>query len=374
MGAPFDRAKPVVFIIADGQQFYVTRGSIGNLQKSLFGADFNVVGIIGRGFSPDFTHAALDASGHPDWFKAWQIFNSGQWIEDIESVRRAVVGKNGKITLYGASGGATLVHEYLMKYGSYVTRAYTESAADPELNRELGISVDRFWDEIGADDPSLQPMLLKVLKQQPAERTNILIALQRQHFFVSAEALSAARSEFIRALDKGDMSYLERVRKEYQVDAIMDLFNSATGMPISVREFEFISPTGAFQTLRDDRVDPYIGSEYPLLKPLIDLADAGKIPAPGFKISAAHRLNTEVFILAARHDEAVDYRTSIALAYNYPLHQLFIADDNHLFMKLNTRGIHTRLMRTFLKYGLESLQLKDALTDARPYRWQEPKE
>ena len=94
---------------------------------------------------------------------------------------------------------------------------------------------------------------------------------------------------------------------------------------------------------------PILASEYPLLKPLIDLADAGKIPAPGFKISAAHRLNTEVFILAARHDEAVDYRTSIALAYNYPLHQLFIADDNHLFMKLNTRGIHTRLMRTFLK-------------------------
>jgi len=212
MGAPFDKTKPVVFIISDGQKFYVTRGGIANLQKSIFGNDFNVIGIVGRGFSEDFTRAALDTGGRPDWVKAWLIFNSGQWVEDIESVRKAVVGSRGKILLYGASGGATLVHEYLMKYGSQVARAYTESAADPELNRDLGISIDRFWEEIRGSDPGLQPILLNVLKEHPANRTNILMALQRQHFFVSADGLPAARAEFIRALDKGDMTYLERVR------------------------------------------------------------------------------------------------------------------------------------------------------------------
>lgn len=368
-GAPFDKTKPVVFIISDGQQFYVTRGSIAKLQQSIFGDDFNVVGIVGRGFSEVFTRSALDGTGQPDWVKAWQIFNSGQWVEDIESVRQAVVGKNGKLFLYGASGGATLVHEYLMKYGSHVARAYTESAAVPKLNHELGISVDRFWEEIGVADPSLQPILLRVLTEHPAERTNILIALQRQHFFVSAEQLPAARAEFIRALDKGDMAYLERVRKEYQVDAIVNLFNSQTGMPISVREFEFIYPTGAFQKRRTDRVNPYVESEYTFLKPLVDLADSDKIPAPGSGLSSAHRVETEVFVLAARWDEAVDYRTSIALAYSYPRHQLFIADDNHLFAKLNGSGARTRLLRTFLKYGLDSPQLKSALSLATPYRW-----
>jgi pimeloyl-ACP methyl ester carboxylesterase len=371
LGAPFDKAKPTVFIISDGQQFYVTRGAIANLQKGIFGGDFNVVGIVGRGFSQDFTRVALDVSGHPDWSKAWQVFNSEQWVEDIESVREAVVRKTGKIFLYGASGGATLAHEYLLKYGSHVARAYTESAADPILSRELGISIDPFWEEIGVD-PSLRPALLNVLRQHASDRTTILMALQRQHFFVSADNLPTARAELIHALDNGDMNYLERVRKEYQVDAILGLFNSQTGMPISVRELEFIYPTGAFDKLREDSVYPYIESEYVFLKPLVDLVKAGKLPAPGFKISSAHRINSEVFILAGRWDEAVDYRTSIALAYSYPSHHLFIADDNHVFAKLNASGLHTRLIQTFLKYGLNSFQLKDSLRAADSYRWKEP--
>src|SRR5918911_1145782 len=57
-GASFDPTKPVVFIIADGQQFYVRRGSVAELQHTLFGDAFNVVGIVGRGFTPEFIKAA----------------------------------------------------------------------------------------------------------------------------------------------------------------------------------------------------------------------------------------------------------------------------------------------------------------------------
>ncbi|HEV8368954.1 MAG TPA: hypothetical protein VGQ39_13460 [Pyrinomonadaceae bacterium] len=377
-GAPFDKNKPVVFLITDGQQFYVRRGSIASLQKRIFGDDFNVVGIVGRGFSEDFTRAALDTSGEPDWLRAWQIFNSGQWVDDIELVRQAVVGRNGRILLYGGSGGATLIHEYLLKYGSHVARAFTESAAIPELNHELGIRLDRFWDEIDTHDASLQQMLLEALKRHPSERMNILIALQRQHFFVSAEKLSAARAEFIQALDKGDMSYLERVRQDYQVDAILDLYKSRTGIPISVREFELIYPTGSFQKRRADRVDPYIDSQYTFLKPLVDLADSGKIPNPGFNTSSAHQIETQVLVLAARWDEAIDYRTTIAISYSYPHHLFFIADDDHRFTKLNGVEINTPpiscrllLVRTFLKYGLDSSELKSVLGMIEPYRWKE---
>lgn len=142
-------------------------------------------------------------------------------------------------------------------------------------------------------------------------------------------------------------------------------------MPISVRELEFIYPTGAFDRLRSNRVDPYIESEYTFLKPLVELVNAGKIPHPTSESSEAHQLNTEVFLLAGRWDEAVDYRTSIALAFTYPVHELFIADDNHLFSKLNVSGIRSRLMRTFLKYGLRSVELNDALWAAESYRWKE---
>ena len=371
LGAPYDRTKPVVVIIADGQQFYVRRGAIADLQQSIFGAEFNVVGIVGRGFSPGFTSAAMDPSGRPDWVRAWQIFNSEQWVDDIEAVRMAVVGDRGMIFLYGASGGAYLTHQYLMKYGAHVKRAYTESVVNPVAGSDLGISVDRFWEELRNNDPTLQKMLRKVLDERPADRISILIALQRQHFFVPTDQLAAARAEFIRALDRGDNKYFEEIRKEYQVDEILKLFNSPTGMPISVRELEFIYPSGAFRTLNSETISPYVESEYSFLRPLVALVDSGKIPAPTFDVSPAHRLKTEVFILAARWDEAVDYRSSIALSYSYPEHKLFIANDNHLFERLDASGLRKRLVRAFLKRGLHSTELGAVLSSASAYRWKE---
>jgi hypothetical protein len=50
---------------------------------------------------------------------------------------------------------------------------------------------------------------------------------------------------------------------------------------------------------------------------------------------------------------------------------LFIADDNHVFAKLSASGLHTALIRTFLKYGFASSQLKNILMRAEPYRWNE---
>lgn len=110
-GTPFDKSKPTVFIIADAQQFYVRRGGIAQLQQAIFGDAFNVVGIVGRGGTQEFIKATLDVASQPDWAKAWQVFNSDQWIGDIDSVRKAVVGDKGKILLYGRSGGAYLVHQ-----------------------------------------------------------------------------------------------------------------------------------------------------------------------------------------------------------------------------------------------------------------------
>lgn len=371
-GAPFVRTKPTVFIIADGQQFYVRRGAIQQLQKDLFGDEFNVVGIVSRGATPAFVKAALDQKGKTDWSKAWRIFNSDQWISDINEVRKNVVGANGKILLYGRSGGAYLVHQYLTRYGGNVTRVYTQSPVNPALNRELRIDIDRFWEELGKQDAELQPLLKSALAKHPEQRIPVLIALQRQHFFLSADALPAARAELIRAIERGDMQFLEQARKDYQVDDILRLHESGESIPQIVRVLELIYPSGAYDRLSNR------GSIYPLLEtqfhfqaPLINLLRQGVVRIPEFDFSALHKLTTEVFILAAQRDEAVDYRTSIALAHNYPRHELFIADDNHVFTTLNESGMTKQLLRSFLKYGLTSQQFREAIKKAEPNRWVE---
>lgn len=370
-GAPFNKSKPTVFVIADGQQFYVRHGAVAQLQQTLFGDAFNVVGIITRGSTKEFIKATLDTNNQPDWARAWRIFNSDQWIEDIESIRREVLGDKGKVLLYGRSGGAYLVHQYLTKYGAHVLRAFTQSAVNPSLNRELGIDIERFAGELDSQDPNLQPMLREALARYPGDRIKILMALQRQHFYVPGEKLPAARAELIRTLASGDRGFYEQVLKEYEVDSIIKLSESPDIIPQDVRVLELIYPSGAFRKLDGATVQPLIETQYYFTRPLISLVEAGRIPAPAFSFTAAYRLGTEVFILAARGDEAVDYRTSIALASRYPRHQLFIADDNHVFARLTANGLSSRLLQSFLRFGLDSSELQSAMEAAEPYRWAE---
>jgi hypothetical protein len=83
---------------------------------------------------------------------------------------------------------------------------------------------------------------------------------------------------------------------------------------------------------------------------------------------------TEVLILAARWDEAVDYRTQIALAHAYPRQLLFIANDNHVFVGLDKNGVRSKMIRAFLRTGLGSPEMDAALRAAEPLRWHEDEE
>lgn len=370
-GAPFDKNKPVILVITDGQQFYVRNGAMKALQESTFGSAFNVVGIVPRGGTPEFIKAALAPNGQPDWLKAWHVFNSSQWIEDIESVRKAIVGEKGTVFLYGRSGGAYLAHQYLAKYGAHVQRAFTQSAVDPFIAHDLRIGLDRFWSELATQDRNLQSLLKSALEKHRKDRLEILMTLQRQHFYVSAENLAAARRDLIQALDSGDAAVYQRLRKEYAVDEIIKMSESNDIIPQNVRVVELIYPSGAFQTANDGAIYPLIETQRHFLEPLLSLIDAEKIPAPSFDPSGDHQLQTEVFILAGRRDEAVDYRTSIALAYRYPKHFLFIADDNHVYSKLVETGTSKQLIQSFFRSGLDSEDFGSAVRNAAPYRWQE---
>ncbi len=369
--APYDKNKPVILVIADGQQFYVRRGAMKALQESTFGSAFNVVGIIPRGRTPEFIRASLDQSGRPDWLKAWHIFNSSQWIEDIESVRKAIVGEKGTVYLYGRSGGAYLVHQYLAKHSDHATKAFTQSAVNPFIARDLGIGLDRFWSELGIQDPKLQGELLTALRVHPQERQAILMTLQRQHFFVSPEKISEARADLIHALANGNLEHYWRARKEYEVDSVIEMSESSDIIPQNVRVLELLYPSGAFNELAKGRIYPLVETQRYFIKPLLELLESKQINLPAFDFTALHRCSTQLFLLAGRYDEAVDYRTSIALANAYPDHELFIADDNHVFSGLSSSGTSKQIIEAFFGFGLHSPQLASTLQNAARFRWKE---
>jgi pimeloyl-ACP methyl ester carboxylesterase len=368
-GAPFNPKKRTVLLVADGQQFYVQPGAAARLQKQLFGPNVNVVGLVTRGSTPAFVKATLGPDGKVDWARAWRLFNSMQWIEDIESVRRAVVG-DAQIMLYGRSGGAYLVHQYLAAHAEHVSRAFTQSPVNPIIARDLGIRLDRFWDHLGRTNPELQPILAAALKRRSDESIRMLLALQRQHFFVPQEQETAERARLIRAFDDGDDGTYFAMLKAYQVEDVMTLLNSNDSIPQNVRVLELIGPSGEFEAPTAP-VSPLIDPQKSFAAGLIALEQAGRIRVAPFDFAPAHRAKTEVFILAAREDEAVDYRTTIAFAYAYPHVELFIADDNHTFLKMSGAGADGQLIRAFFTAGLGSKTLDQELKAAGIYRWKE---
>jgi pimeloyl-ACP methyl ester carboxylesterase len=371
IGAAWNPSLPAVLVVADGQQYYLQPGAAAQLQKDVFGPAVNVVAILTRGSTPEFLASARTADGQVDWKKAWRIFRSEQWVEDIDAVRRSLVGPRGQVMLFGRSGGAYLVHQYLMRHGAHVRRAFTQSAVSPTIARALGVSPDRFWEELRAQDPALGDTLRAVLARRPDDHLPILVALQRQHFFVPADGLAAARAGLIRALDAGDAAAFARARKEYQVDEVLRLSQSPEAAPQHVRVLEMLYPMGAFtaETSTAPAVRPLVDSQRVFLQPLLGLLSRGEIPAPAFDLTPAHGLATEVFVLAARWDEAVDHHTLIALAHAYPRHELFLADDNHVFTRLDEAGARAKLIQAFFAGGIGSPALSRALAEAESRRW-----
>jgi pimeloyl-ACP methyl ester carboxylesterase len=372
-GAPFDKKKPTVFFIADGQQFFIRPNAVAGQQARFFGDAFNVVGIMGRGGDyKALRERVADASGGTDWRQAWRLYRSAQWVEDIETVRRALLGDKGRIMLFGRSGGAYLVHEYIAAHGDKVSRAFTSAPAATPFAVFAQATPDHFWEEIGEADPTAQQRIKALIARDDVDRDKLAMTFQRQNFFVTADARDAARLDLLKAFEENDRDAIETAYRDYQVDAVRELNASEAGVPVRVRLFEFAAPFADTWQVRAERLDPDIEVLLEAAAPLMMLYRQGDIAFDPMNIAALHaRTDTEVFVLAGRRDHVVDYRASIALAASYPNATLFIADDTHVFPKLVEAGAFNALLQSFLLHGAGSPALQDAMTDAEPLRWRE---
>ena len=351
LGRAFDPTKRTVFVIADGQQFYVRKGLISTLQEKLFGDSFNIVGIIGRGVNESVMQQA-QRGGSLDWLAAYEVLNSNEWIEDIESVRKDLLGASGTIALYGRSGGALLVHQYLSKHPNHVISVFTQASVNRFLDAEFGLSSDTFWEEIGHYDNALQLLLLEAISRHPAERARIMLLLQRQNFFVPAVQIAAERVRLIHVLHDWDEAAIARLSKDYQIDEVLKLL-TATDPTTSVRIFELFAPVLASgQAGAPHRVDPDIEVGRMFSAPLLRLLEQKQISAPIMDFRTAHQTRADVYMVAGRFDHTADYRSQIALASEYPNHRLLLISDDHDFLELGKTGLLPRLVQSALADGI----------------------
>ena len=367
--APYDPSKPVVIVVADAQQFYVRADRMERIRDELFGDEFNIVGIEGRGASAGAASSCRDDAGTIDWHCAYRVFRARQWIEDIDAVRRELVGDAGKVLLFGQSGGAYLLHQYLAVHGQFVERAITPAAVNPFLESEIGINSDHFWEEIGA--ANLHETALAAVRQFEDERPALMAVLQRQNFFHSAGEIDSARRELLEKLARGDRAAFDSAKKSYQVTAVEGLLDSDRGISVRVRLWEFYAPSPIAGILERDGIYPDHENTRNAALPLITASEAETLAGPTWDRQRLRQVDTEVLVLAGRFDHTVDYRTSIALTHTYPFGTLLIVRDNHTFDDMKASGLYRKLIRTFLGYGADSTEFRALGTELERVTWRE---
>jgi pimeloyl-ACP methyl ester carboxylesterase len=369
--SPFDPEKPTVFHLLDGQQFYRRGKTIQGLKDRIFGDRFNLIGVPGRIFSRELAGAVVKDDSSIDWEKAYALYNSFQWCSDIEALRKHILGGQGKVMLYGGSGGGYLIHEFLIHYGKHVSRAFTYGAPNPVLDAEIGVIFDSFYDEIGSIGPEYPDKLKRVLNLFDESRPDLIMALSRQHYFFKADEISGARATLIDSLITGDQDYFQKIKTDYQVNAINDFMSSGMGAAIRVRIYEFIQPILRLVDLRGDRIYPNIEMNYNIALPLLRLREAGRIPSHTMDFSRLGKIDAEVFLLAGNEDKAAGYLSHIELAKKYNRCVLFIAKDDHLFKNLRENNYFSGLVGTFYQSGLDSEEMKDFLKNIGSFHFRE---
>jgi hypothetical protein len=139
----FKAGDNVVFWLCDNQQEKV--GMINSSEDfeyfdaNLGGLSYVLIG--NRGVSPTLFPEVFNKDCSINYPLALKLYGSTEQIDDIEAVRqdmqrRGPLRKDGKIMVYGGSGGGVLVQQYLDKYGEHVSRALIESSGGPDLARE----------------------------------------------------------------------------------------------------------------------------------------------------------------------------------------------------------------------------------------------
>ena len=369
-GETYNPKLPTVIVVSDAQQFYVRKGRIKKIQYELFGKNINVLGLITRGSNQDLLHQyEVIKEGVIDWRRAYLIFQSYQFANDVNLLITEVLKDQEDIYLYGQSGGAFLITEYLSIFpNSRVKKVFLGASANPVIENKLGIIHDNFQRDYISKNELDKTKLENVLAENFFERKLVASLFQRQNFFVKLSELNNKRSELITHLNVRDTTFINKLKKEYQIDAIKGLLNSEAGIPIRVRLAEFIYPLLEDWKNIKRNFYPDLENSYNIAYPIIELNNQYAFPIfQSFNKESFSKYKGEVFILSGRYDHIADYRSSIYMDALLENSTLFIANDDHTFKLLKSENKYAELIQSFFEMNSP----KDWKSRYGNYQWKE---
>ncbi|MBC7364258.1 MAG: alpha/beta fold hydrolase [Candidatus Aminicenantes bacterium] len=348
----FDVNKPTILIPTDGQRS-LSQVGWADKYKKMFDLDYNTVTYEYRGM---FCSKIKElGSKNIDWALAYEFLNSDNVVEDIESIRKDLLGEK-QINILGGSGTAMIGLKYISKYPEKVRRAFLMSFfKDAQGSSEAGVM---FFNNF-LEKNNLREQYDRVLQNPRIEKTQLLFLIQRLLYFDQEEV-----KQLIIELDNNNLSRYHKYTRE---------LGHVNFFVRSVQKYKPWTVVFMYETnLRTSQADlPDIN--YPFLRmaePLIEIY--GNSPARNahlFDIQNLKNINTEILLVGGLLDQVAPITELERIHRELPNSKLAIFEAYHcLEAPPEARKTRNKLANLFFIYGHNSKEFLDYLTSSSSFR------
>jgi pimeloyl-ACP methyl ester carboxylesterase len=346
----FDESKPTILIPTDGQRTFSQVGWADKYKK-MFNLDFNTVIYEYRGM---YCSRIPELEGkNINWPLAYELLNSDNVVEDIERIRRDLLGDK-KINILGGSGTAMIGLKYIAKYPEKVNRAFLMSFfKDARGSSEAGVAFfQRFLKE-----NDLEKRYEQALKSPGVDKKQFLFLIQRLLYYDENEV-----KQMIIEASRHDLS---RYRKYTKLLGTVDFFVR------SVQKYKPWTVVFMYETNIPTALDDKFDVNYPFLeiaRPLLKIY--GETPAYQghlFDIQNLKNVNTEILLVGGTLDQVAPISELVRIYQELPQAKLAVFEAYHcLAAPKEARNCRNKLANLFFLYGSDSRELIRYLEDSRP--------
>jgi pimeloyl-ACP methyl ester carboxylesterase len=364
----FSIGGDVIFWLFDNQQERVGMLSgaadFDYFEENLGGMSYVLMG--NRGVTPTLFPEVFNEDGSPNYSRALRLYSSDQQVEDIEAVRqdmleKGLLPKDGRIMLYGGSGGGVLVQQYLDRYGEHVSRALIECSGAPDLAREQNATFMKetylsneklarsYFSlmQMGVDSASLSFMLYKIGLAGDTDLQNRIVSIRTGTF----------------SLD-GLWKYLSSwLSPSLNFPLVRWMLESPRELEVKVRMYELIGddlqnyhPASAQEVC--------IGYEWikAILAGFTRAFENGEIPDAKIQLNRSS-YGGEVMIWSAALDQVFSVQMGQLLQQSYPYARLALFNDTH--ERRRDPDYRREFRRAFFIHGLNSPEVQAYFDDPR---------
>jgi pimeloyl-ACP methyl ester carboxylesterase len=341
----FQPDASVIFFLTDGQMEIVgPNPDFSFFEAELPGLSYVLIGH--RGHSPTLFPEVYPA-GKVDLRLAMSLYGSPQRVEDIERVRRDMVGRqllppDGRIMIFAASGAGVLAQQYLERYGDHVSRVLLASTGAPDLARQQGWDYARRFAEFDSGSAADLGTVLRTRSVSPASLTYLLFQLGRE-----GEEGRVAQRKVIRGLLGHDPFpyawYRMHPRRSWWLSS--HILDTPAADAAKVRMYELLAAD-----LRRYRTHsrPDVSLMYPWASRLLEDYLAADVSVPDLRIDRS-RYQGEVLVISGLDDVVFSPEIGKAIANAYPHGRFLAVRGGHRLEQ--DRGYHSAIRTAFFVLG-----------------------